>query len=376
MSWPSQACYFCRLPRALPGYPNAVCVACERRALTVSGEPRWRRSGWPGPFMVDGVQVWFRYRPSGGWTAMADPDACPSFEAFLAVHGAAHEYRSRTRGEGNAGIPERPAGVVDATEGETKSWCLQHLRVDDPQRSLRTAALRPRIVDGLDSQGVITADPEAWAEAVAEVSTKRRALLRGRVEGGGSGRILAFRPTDNLFDGAAELASDGFFDINNVPPWDTWFRFKSGILYAWIPSELAHLVQAAVDCSAEMCIWWADEGDPTKRVNPGLMAPVILKVLAESSRSKPVDLVGLIHGIDWLDRTVLYPGEFNDVLRPLVESGRVVQDGNRYWLSSDGKASRFVPVEASVYRDAEKQYRAEFDAAYSALKAKDTPSKK
>ena len=32
-------------------------------------------------------------------------------------------------------------------------------------------------------------------------------------------------PDDNLADGAAALASRGFFDEDNAPPWDTWLWY-------------------------------------------------------------------------------------------------------------------------------------------------------
>jgi hypothetical protein len=35
-------------------------------------------------------------------------------------------------------------------------------------------------------------------------------------------RLLVFDPDQTLSDGAAEVATDGFFDVDNVPPWDTW----------------------------------------------------------------------------------------------------------------------------------------------------------
>jgi len=34
--------------------------------------------------------------------------------------------------------------------------------------------------------------------------------------------FLVVEPTQSLFDGAARVASSGYFDDNNVPPWDTW----------------------------------------------------------------------------------------------------------------------------------------------------------
>ena len=71
------------------------------------------------------------------------------------------------------------------------------------------------------------------------------------------GRILAYWPGENLADGAARSATAGFFDVNNVPPWDTWLAFVDGALYAWVPAELVDRVQQGIDVNPEECIRWA-----------------------------------------------------------------------------------------------------------------------
>lgn len=40
------------------------------------------------------------------------------------------------------------------------------------------------------------------------------------------GRLLLFSPEETLTDGAARYSSKGFFDADNVPPWDTWVGFQ------------------------------------------------------------------------------------------------------------------------------------------------------
>jgi hypothetical protein len=39
------------------------------------------------------------------------------------------------------------------------------------------------------------------------------------------GRLLLFDPEGTLSDGAAEASTDGFYDADNVPPWDTWVLY-------------------------------------------------------------------------------------------------------------------------------------------------------
>lgn len=80
------SCFFCGEGPLLP-YPNPVCSGCEREAMTDKGERRWERPGHPGPFRIQGVQVWIRYPGPGGHFAMADPDGAASYELFLKAHG-------------------------------------------------------------------------------------------------------------------------------------------------------------------------------------------------------------------------------------------------------------------------------------------------
>jgi len=89
---------------------------------------------------------------------------------------------------------------------------------------------------------------------------------------------LAYFPDENLFDGVAEQVSKGFFDVNNIPPYDTWvwmvrnvrtFEYADGAkgeteanyLVAWVPPEFIPLARAGVDANPEGCILWLDTLD-------------------------------------------------------------------------------------------------------------------
>ncbi len=90
-----------------------------------------------------------------------------------------------------------------------------------------------------------------------------------------AGRLLAFLPEETLSDGAAEQESDGFFDVDNVPPWDLWvalLRFEDEIqtplttwprgtlvLVSWIPKALQPLCDWAIEVNPEACITWLDQ---------------------------------------------------------------------------------------------------------------------
>ena len=98
-----------------------------------------------------------------------------------------------------------------------------------------------------------------------ELATRRAERLRheGRyprsILGGlGNGRLLEYVPEDNLFDGAARYASKGFFDVDNVPAWDTWICFFQGHLINWVPPQLLGLVNDGLDANPERCIFWIE----------------------------------------------------------------------------------------------------------------------
>jgi hypothetical protein len=40
------------------------------------------------------------------------------------------------------------------------------------------------------------------------------------------GRLLAFALDHTLSDGAAYVATNGFFDGDNIPAWDTWITYR------------------------------------------------------------------------------------------------------------------------------------------------------
>ena len=71
------------------------------------------------------------------------------------------------------------------------------------------------------------------------------------------GRLLLFVPSETLFDGAAQLSSNGFFDADNVPPWDIWVDFSEGTLVSWVPPALLDVAQMGIYVNPEACIRWA-----------------------------------------------------------------------------------------------------------------------
>ena len=144
----------------------------------------------------------------------------------------------------------------------TKQWqnataLLKQIRdsLGPMARKLRSPELKPNFA--LDEFG----DDGLWAKAVAEVVAKRSRLTARtsseKRDTDVGGRLLLYTPSKNLACGAAEASSNGFFDVNNVPPWDIWVDFSEGILVNWIPPALLDVAQMGIYVNPEGCIRWA-----------------------------------------------------------------------------------------------------------------------
>ena len=127
------------------------------------------------------------------------------------------------------------------------------------RHQLRSEALHP-LAQSLAQFG---ANHAAIVSQVAE--SRSRALRKSGKDSNSQspdlcgGRLLLYAPEDNLADGAAEYVSFGFFDADNVPPWDTWVTMFGKHLVSWVPPQLLRLAQEGLDVNPEQCIVWADD---------------------------------------------------------------------------------------------------------------------
>jgi hypothetical protein len=73
-----------------------------------------------------------------------------------------------------------------------------------------------------------------------------------------------------VLDGVSEPESHGFFDSDDISPWDTWGYCALSVvtgrnepphpiahLFSWVPAPFADLVQAGIDINPVGCIRWA-----------------------------------------------------------------------------------------------------------------------
>lgn len=85
------------------------------------------------------------------------------------------------------------------------------------------------------------------------------------------GRILVTTAIkESVVDGAASAASSGWFDSNDLPPWDTWFAYarlntrrftEREALFAFVPHAWEARVEQGMKVNPIDCIEWATEDD-------------------------------------------------------------------------------------------------------------------
>lgn len=147
------------------------------------------------------------------------------------------------------------------------AWCAPRADLNLPEASLRSAELLELSVFPFSRASTVrnVLRRRAWHDAIRPVAPVRAGDLFG------SSRLLAYLPDDTLADGAAELDTHGFFDADNVPPWDTWvglfpveigFRsYASEVLISWVPPDFLGLVDQGIRVNPEECITWLADLD-------------------------------------------------------------------------------------------------------------------
>jgi hypothetical protein len=71
-------------------------------------------------------------------------------------------------------------------------------------------------------------------------------------------KLLLYEPLETVSDGAAEAASRGFYDLEDAPPWDTWFLYEDHAIFCCVPEFAVGRAQAGIDANPVDCIHWAE----------------------------------------------------------------------------------------------------------------------
>jgi hypothetical protein len=176
---------------------------------------------------------------------------------------------------------------------ETASWC-QH-RLDGaslpPAQLLRSAELTP----GSDwvSSAIRT---DMWPRVLDTVALRRSDALRTMGDSinpvlPAAGRLLLFIPGESVWDEVEACETEGFFDGDGSPPWDTWvdcFELPSAssgsvwghrYVVSWIPRTLTSLAQRGVAVTCVDALRWVTAADAVCR--PGLSRSGLSPLLGE-----------------------------------------------------------------------------------------------
>ena len=141
---------------------------------------------------------------------------------------------------------------------EVIAWCNSLEGVSQ----LRSASLRPRMLHNGPDDAVCDVGwaRERWYRQQEFETPVEMPDLQG-------GELMVYFPDQNLSDGYAELVSEGFFDVENTPPFDTWVAFFDDgpsaadhslqrYLLCFVPRHYMALAEAGIEGNPEECILW------------------------------------------------------------------------------------------------------------------------
>ena len=98
---------------------------------------------------------------------------------------------------------------------------------------------------------------------MSSIVDTRAKLIRGvgtlvpdEAELSSQGKLLLYMPLENVSDGAASASSLGFYDLEDAPPWNTWFLYSKETIFSFVPNALIRSAQAGIDANPVDCIRW------------------------------------------------------------------------------------------------------------------------
>lgn len=161
---------------------------------------------------------------------------------------------------------------------ETVAWCSRHARADDADVSTRSPNLCPPVMALPQRQRLsrlldVSGEPKAAVDFVCDARRRELARLGIPVHAVGpdlaGGRIL-FTTIDTDSCEAATGPSNGYYDLDDLPGWDTWFYHREtdrpwGAIYFWVPGPLVKLARNGMDVIPVMSVEWAQSLEELNR---------------------------------------------------------------------------------------------------------------
>ena len=161
-----------------------------------------------------------------------------------------------------------PSSAVLQALSETVAWCSSKSLQSDQLRSRELDPSALLIVPSLEVgvEVLLQRMRESYQQTIYAINEMRSTLVRDTgmevadpaLARRSKGKLLLYEPLETVTDGAAASSSRGFFDINDAPPWDTWFLYSDGTIFSWVPESLVQRAQAGIDANPVDCIHWSD----------------------------------------------------------------------------------------------------------------------
>jgi hypothetical protein len=160
--------------------------------------------------------------------------------------------------------------VLLQTLSETAAWCSQRERLGSSFRSpeLDPSAIleMPKFPDDKESiKAWIEVKRDSYRRATQWINQTRSELLKAAgietltaTDALSKIKLLVYEPLETVDDGAAEAASIGFYDLQDAPPWDTWFLYADRAVFCCVPEFSITRAQDGIDANPVDCIHWAN----------------------------------------------------------------------------------------------------------------------
>lgn len=172
-------------------------------------------------------------------------------------------------------VPSCAASIepLRAVLAEAVAWCEARASAHDPRESLRRLPDPVDVEDrghlGLAPANLVRAVQWQRAKALKAAGLEVPELRWGVLPG----RLLVLFPDEETADGGAEAQSEGFFDVHNTPPWDTWVGYFDDLhetptgpmlrsyLLAYVPQAFVARAARGIAANPEQAIQWLEGSD-------------------------------------------------------------------------------------------------------------------
>lgn len=150
---------------------------------------------------------------------------------------------------------------------ETVAWCVRRASLINTKQSLRTLPLNRDDLSGMNQDELRRVADGLFRERARLLVSENESLPGDKLAGGS---LLICYPEESVWDGAAEAASHEFFDVADIPAWDTWCYYgieekmePTSFIVSWVPPDFIELAQSGIDVNPVECIQWASRLDNT-----------------------------------------------------------------------------------------------------------------